>query len=79
MPKRLTKDDATATPTYAKFFAEPFETGYGHTIGKSIAYGYVPAELLKGTRFEIETFGQRHPAQVSLRAPYDPERRKITA
>src|SRR5574338_37977 len=36
MPKRLTKDEATATPTYAKFIAEPFETGYGHTIGNSL-------------------------------------------
>src|ERR1044071_3372891 len=36
MPKRLTKDDATATETYAKFIAEPFETGYGHTVGNSI-------------------------------------------
>ncbi len=36
MPKRLVKDDATATETYAKFVAEPFETGYGHTIGNSI-------------------------------------------
>ena len=36
MPKRLTKDDATATPTYAKFVAEPFETGYGHTVGNSL-------------------------------------------
>jgi DNA-directed RNA polymerase subunit alpha len=36
MPKRLTKDDATATETYAKFVAEPFETGYGHTIGNSL-------------------------------------------
>lgn len=36
MPKRLVKDDATATPTYAKYFAEPFETGYGHTIGNSL-------------------------------------------
>ena len=36
MPKRLTREDATATPTYAKFVAEPFETGYGHTIGNSI-------------------------------------------
>src|SRR3954466_11279120 len=36
MPKRLTKDDSTATETYAKFVAEPFETGYGHTIGNSI-------------------------------------------
>src|SRR6266699_3878097 len=36
MPKRLTKEDSTATETYAKFIAEPFETGYGHTIGNSI-------------------------------------------
>lgn len=36
MPKRLSKDDTTATPTYTKFIAEPFETGYGHTIGNSL-------------------------------------------
>jgi DNA-directed RNA polymerase subunit alpha len=36
MPKRLTKDESTATETYARFIAEPFETGYGHTIGNSI-------------------------------------------
>jgi DNA-directed RNA polymerase subunit alpha len=36
MPKRLSKDETTATETYAKFIAEPFETGYGHTIGNSI-------------------------------------------
>ncbi len=33
MPKRLTKEESTATATYAKFIADPFETGYGHTIG----------------------------------------------
>jgi DNA-directed RNA polymerase subunit alpha len=36
MPKRLSKEDNTATSTYSKFFAEPFETGFGHTIGNSI-------------------------------------------
>src|ERR1019366_2764844 len=36
MPKRLTKEDSTATDPYAKFIAEPFETGYGHTIGNSL-------------------------------------------
>lgn len=36
MPKRLTKDESTATDSYAKFIADPFETGYGHTIGNSI-------------------------------------------
>jgi len=36
MPKRLTKEEETATDTYAKFIAEPFETGYGYTIGNSL-------------------------------------------
>src|SRR2546422_5770941 len=36
MPKRLTKEESTATETYAKFIAEPFETGYGHTVGNSL-------------------------------------------
>ncbi len=36
MPQRLTKDDSSATETYAKFTAEPFERGYGHTLGNSL-------------------------------------------
>src|SRR4029078_11082570 len=38
MPKRLVKEDTTATETYAKFIAEPFETGYGHTVGNSLRH-----------------------------------------
>ncbi|MCS7047800.1 MAG: DNA-directed RNA polymerase subunit alpha [Verrucomicrobiae bacterium] len=36
MPKQLVRKDATATPTYAQFIAEPLEAGYGHTIGNSL-------------------------------------------
>ena len=36
MPKSLVKDEATATDTYATFIAEPFDAGYGHTIGNSL-------------------------------------------
>src|SRR5437667_2313844 len=36
IPKRLTKEESTATETFAKFIAEPFETGYGHTVGNSL-------------------------------------------
>ncbi len=36
LPKSLVKDDASATDTYALFIAEPFEAGYGHTIGNSL-------------------------------------------
>ena len=36
MPKTLVKNEKTATETYAQFVAEPFEAGYGHTIGNSL-------------------------------------------
>jgi DNA-directed RNA polymerase subunit alpha len=36
MPKSLIKDEANRTETYAKFIAEPFEAGYGHTVGNSL-------------------------------------------
>ena len=36
LPSKLTKIEEGATPTYAKFIAEPFEAGYGHTVGNSL-------------------------------------------
>ncbi len=33
MPKRLILDESTATDTYGKFIAEPFERGYGLSVG----------------------------------------------
>jgi len=36
MPKSLVKNEQTATDKYAQFVAEPFEAGYGHTIGNSL-------------------------------------------
>jgi DNA-directed RNA polymerase subunit alpha len=36
MPKRVVKDESTATTLYGRFVAEPFEVGYGRTIGNSL-------------------------------------------
>jgi len=36
LPSKLTKVEEGSTPTYAKFIAEPFEAGYGHTVGNSL-------------------------------------------
>ena len=35
LPSKLTKVEEGSTATYAKFIAEPFEAGYGHTVGNS--------------------------------------------
>jgi DNA-directed RNA polymerase subunit alpha len=36
LPSKLTKVEEGSTQTYAKFIAEPFEAGYGHTVGNSL-------------------------------------------
>src|SRR3989304_7747659 len=36
IPKQLEVDDTSSTQTYGKFIAEPFERGFGTTIGNSI-------------------------------------------
>jgi len=36
LPNRLEKNEDSATDTYAQFIAEPFEAGYGHTLGNSL-------------------------------------------
>ena len=36
MPKRVVKDETTASTTYGRYTAEPFEVGYARTIGNSL-------------------------------------------
>jgi DNA-directed RNA polymerase subunit alpha len=35
-PRRLEVEEKSLTPTYGKFFGEPFERGYGTTIGNAV-------------------------------------------
>lgn len=58
---------------------------YGHSVGGAVAMGYVnnpdgvSAEFIKSGRFEINVSGERIPARAYLRAPYDPDRKRILA
>ncbi|HPJ71650.1 MAG TPA: DNA-directed RNA polymerase subunit alpha [bacterium] len=36
LPNKLVWDEASATPTFTKFIAEPFERGYGFTLGNAL-------------------------------------------
>ncbi|MBM3545620.1 MAG: FAD-dependent oxidoreductase [Alphaproteobacteria bacterium] len=54
--------------------------GYGHTVKKSLALGYVPKELAAATSgFEIEIIGERRPARILKDPPYDPAGAKMRA
>ena len=63
LPKRLVKDEETATDTYAKFTAEPFETGYGYTVGNtlrrvllsSIAGAAISSIKIEGIQHEFQS------------------------
>ena len=50
----------------------------GHTVGRSIAFAYLPAEhVVPGTAAEVLVFGDWVPAEVSAEPLYDPEGAKI--
>jgi DNA-directed RNA polymerase subunit alpha len=36
LPTRMMRDDTVSTPTYGKFVVEPFERGFGTTVGNSL-------------------------------------------
>jgi sarcosine dehydrogenase len=48
--------------------------GFGYTVGKPIAYGYLPASYVKpGTRLQIEVAAKRYGAVVEKEPLYDPK------
>ncbi|MEK7476999.1 MAG: FAD-dependent oxidoreductase [Candidatus Coatesbacteria bacterium] len=53
--------------------------GYGHTLGKAIAMGYVPSAESARTAFEIECFGESFRAVKGDDVLYDPRRARILA
>ncbi len=53
--------------------------GYGYSIGKPIAYGYVAAGEAGHDDYQIEVHGEVYPAKRLTRAAWDPERKRILA
>jgi sarcosine dehydrogenase len=52
---------------------------FGHTIGKPIAYGYVPIQHSDRTDFVIEVYGEPIPATRHNGALYDPTNARLRA
>ena len=53
---------------------------YGHTLGKSLAIGYVQPEYATvGTALEIQILGERKKATVLVDSPFDPENKELRA
>lgn len=63
LPQKLHVDEKTLSDSYAKFVAEPYERGYGHTVGNSLRRvllsslegAAVTAVRIEGVRHEYTT------------------------
>ncbi len=52
---------------------------YGHTVGKTILYGYLPLAKQDNTAFELEVFGARHGITRVEGPLYDPQNQRLKA
>ena len=55
MPEKIKLDESTKGPNYARFIVEPFERGFGHTIGNAlrrIMLGSLEAPAILSVRIE---------------------------
>jgi glycine cleavage system aminomethyltransferase T len=54
--------------------------GYGYTVGRSIAFAYLPAESSKpGTRVAVDVFGDWVPGEVTAQPLLDPKGERVHA
>lgn len=51
--------------------------GFGHTLQKTIAFGYLPAGLAGENAFEIVAFGDNYAARRGARCLYDPRNERL--
>jgi glycine cleavage system aminomethyltransferase T/glycine/D-amino acid oxidase-like deaminating enzyme len=51
--------------------------GYGYTVGRSIAYAYLPAGHDVGTEVAVEIFGEWVPGEIAAEPLYDPAGERI--
>ena len=58
---------------------------YGFSIGKPIAHGYIQrsdrlpltTEYIQSGNYELEVRGNRYPAQLHLKALFDPQNKRV--
>jgi 4-methylaminobutanoate oxidase (formaldehyde-forming) len=52
---------------------------YGHTVGRSLAYAYLPADVGAGEPLSVEAMGEPVPAVVGADVLYDPANERVRA
>ena len=52
---------------------------YGFTVGRAIAYAYLPADLDPGLQLSVEALGEQVPAELGADVLYDPSHERVRA
>lgn len=80
----LTVDDGKSMvlgkePVFVNGKSEGYVTSsaFGFTVGKPIAYAYLPGSVNEGDAVELEYFGKRIAATVTAEPLYDPEMKRL--
>ncbi len=53
--------------------------GYGHHLGRSIGFAYLPAEIAEEKEFTVEAFGTPYAATRGPRCLYDAKMERLKA
>jgi 4-methylaminobutanoate oxidase (formaldehyde-forming) len=51
--------------------------GYGYTVGRSIAYAYLPPEHDVGTAVQVDIFGRWVAGEVAAEPLFDPRGERV--
>ena len=62
-----------------KVMGSTTSVGYGHTLGKTIALGYLPIDVAGQKEFAIEAFGKNYEATRGARCLYDGKMDRLKA
>lgn len=69
--------EAIIVPDTGQVVGFTTSANFGHTVGKPIAYGYLPIELAERTDFVVEVYGEPIPATRHGRPLYDPDNLRL--
>lgn len=62
-----------------KVVGQTASCGFGYTVGKMIAFGWLPSELAAEASFDIEAYGTSYAATRRDRTLYDPQNERLLA
>ena len=51
--------------------------GYSYTLGQTIAFAFLPSEIVIGRALQIEAFGKSYDAETARRCLHDPEMKRL--